>query len=271
MPPEHEFQSIGDILASPDFSGLIERIRRAGQGQPAAEETPAEQCSRCHDAGLVRRDVAVGHPDFGRLIECPCGIVAERRRERIWRSAQVPESMRDYSLDSFAALTGKHQLVADLREWQEDPTRSLLLVGDVGLGKTGLAIALLLDAIRAGRTGQYVVTPSFLARVRATYGAGNDGVDETDVIDSLVGCDVLVLDDLGKVRLTDWGQEKLYTVVNDRAAFANRRLIVTSNLDTQDGSLESHLWPATWDRIRGASTVIRLTGTSLRGARRVGG
>lgn len=271
MQPEREFESLGDILGRSDFAGLVERIRQAGGASGGADAPPtAERCSRCLDAGLVRRDVPVGHPDFGRLVECPCGIVAERRRDRIWRSAQVPESMRGYTLDSFADLTGKHRLVADLRTWQQDGRRSLLLVGAVGLGKTGLAIALLLDAIRAGRSGQYVVAPSFLARIRATYGGAADGVDELAVLDSLIGTDVLVLDDLGKVRLSDWGQEKLYTVVNERVV-AERPTIVTSNLDTEDGSIEAHLWPATWDRIRGSSLVIRLTGESLRGRRRVEG
>lgn len=270
MQPEREFQSLGEILGRPDFADLVERIRRCGDGAAPEDEPGGESCSRCHDAGLVRRDVALGHPDFGRLIECPCGIVAERRRERIWRSAQVPESMRGYTLDSFAELTGKHQLAADLRGWQSEGYRSLVLVGGVGLGKTGLAIALLLDAIRAGRSGQYVVAPSFLARIRATYGSSGDGFDELAVLDSLIGADLLVLDDLGKVRLSDWGQEKLYTVVNERAV-AERQTIVTSNLDTEDGAFEKHLWPATWDRIRGSSLVIRLTGQSLRGLRKAEG
>jgi hypothetical protein len=38
------------------------------------------RCLTCKDAGWLRYDVAVGHPDFNRLVECPdCSIVQERR------------------------------------------------------------------------------------------------------------------------------------------------------------------------------------------------
>jgi DNA replication protein DnaC len=162
-------------------------------------------------------------------------------------------------------MSGKQQLVDDVRAAWGGTDRWLLLTGPVGLGKTGLAVSLLLEAMRAGSGGLYVVTPSFLSRIRATYtrGKGDDETDEMAVLASVIEAPVLVLDDLGKVTLTEWGQEKLFTLVNERY-IAGRRTIVTSNLDTEDGSLEGHLWPATWDRIRGMSEVFRLTGSSLR-------
>jgi DNA replication protein DnaC len=171
--------------------------------------------------------------------------------------------MLDFTLDSFEVLTSKVDLVADLRAWLAGD-RDALLVGPVGLGKTGLAVAMLLEAMRNGSSGLYVVAPSFLSRIRATYNRAGEGVDELDVLESLATVNLLVLDDLGKVALTEWGQEKLFTVVNERYLYG-RRTIYTSNLEVDDGALEEHLWPATWDRIRGRSDVFKLTGDSLRG------
>ena len=234
-------------------------------GPVPVDEPPLVECPRCHDQGYLRRDVTAGESDFGRPVECPCGIVQTRRMRRIWASSEIPPTMRGYSLASFVLRSGKQQLVDDVRAVWAESDRWLLLTGSVGLGKTGLAVSLLLEAMHAGADGLYVVMPSFLSRIRATYtrSKDDDGTDETDVLASVIAAPVLVLDDVGKVTLTEWGQEKLFTVVNERY-IAGRRTIVTTNLDTEDGSLEGHLWPATWDRIRGMSEVFRLTGESLR-------
>lgn len=269
--PSHGFESMGDVLkrlglASATFSPAA---------PPAAKDDDPPACPHCHGSGYLRRDVPPEDPRFGRPAECfTCGTVQTRRMARIWASSQVPETMRGYTLDSFAERSGKAQLVADVRAAWADERRWLLFIGPVGLGKTGLAISLLLEEIRAGRGGLYVVTPSFLSRIRATYRERPDGeIDELDVLASVVEAPLLVLDDLGKVALTAWGQEKLFTLVNERH-LAGRRTIVTSNLDLHDSDgacrdrcacLEAHLESATWDRIRGMSDVFRLTGDSLRG------
>lgn len=266
--PDHGFESLGDILGKLGVKNLI--------GGDATDETGYVEpivCPRCRDHGYLRRDVPSHDPDFGRPVECSCGLIARRRYERIWAMSQVPASMRHFTLDSFAEASGKHELAADVRAAWDTTDRWLLFVGPVGLGKTGLAIALLLETIEAGIGGLYVVTPTFLSRIRATYTRTSDGeVDELDVLASVIEAPLLVLDDLGKVSLSEWGQEKLFTVVNERY-LARRRTIVTSNLDVHDPEtickdrctcLEAHLWEATWDRIRGQADVFRLTGESLR-------
>jgi DNA replication protein DnaC len=257
---DRDFESLGNVFKRPEFRELFERVFRGdGRGVDPDWSEPAINCARCNDTGFLARNVPPTDPEFGRPLECPCGIVATRRRMKIWRASQIPPTMLEYTLDSYAALTGNTALASDLRAWQETGDDALFL-GPVGVGKTGLAVALLLEAMRASRTGLYVVAPSFLSRIRATYGRDGD-VDETDVLESVVGVNDLVLDDLGKVKLTDWGQEKLFTVVNERYLYG-RRTIYTSNLDL--AGLEEHLWPATFDRIRARSSIFTLSGDSLR-------
>ncbi len=255
--PTHDFESLGDVL------------KRLGVTLPPPgelEPDPDPACFACRDAGYVSRD--------GAAVECfTCGLVQTRRAARIWASSRVPAAMRAFSLDSFLALTGDSALVENVRAVWDASDRWLLFVGPVGLGKTGLAVSLLNDHLRTGSTGLYVVTPTFLARIRATYTRTSDGeVDELDVLGSVVEAPLLVLDDLGKVALSPWGQEKLFTVVNERYLHG-RRTIVTSNLGLHDVEracgdgcrcLEAHLDPATWDRIRGMSEIFNLAGESLR-------
>lgn len=252
----HGFESLGDVLKR-----LGVKLDVEPDGDPP-DDYPFAECSICNDSGWLRHDVPASHHGFGRVIECPCGLIQTRRMQRMWHYSEIPVTMRNYTLESFVDRSGKRDLADDIQRVWDETERWLLLCGPVGVGKTGIAISLLLQMTTRMRSGLYVVTPTFLSRIRSTYGKDASG-DERDVMEVAIQSKVLVLDDLGKVALTEWGQEKLFTLINERY-LAGNRTVITSNLDTDDGSLEAHLWPATWDRIRGMSEVFRLTGESLR-------
>lgn len=260
MPPDHGFMSLGHVLHNLDVKAALSRLVTVTEEAAAIESEPS--CERCKGFGVLRRNVSADHPEFGRPVECPCGVVAARRRLRIWEASQIPPAFTGYTLDSYAERTGDLGLVETLREWQRG-LQWLVLVGDVGIGKSGLAASLLLDWMRAGQSGLYLVTPTFLSRLRATYREHGDDVDELAVMASVISAPLLVLDDVGTARLSEWGAEKLFTLVNERAMHG-RRTIVTSNLLVSDGALEAHVGPRTWDRIRGNATVVELRGESLR-------
>lgn len=264
MPPEHGFMSLGHILHNVDLRAAFDRLRAATAESEAASTSDDEpSCERCHGSGLLRRDVAASHPEFGRPIECSCGLVAARRRLRIWEAAQIPPKFRDYTLGSYAEVSGRRALVEQLASWI-DGERWLLLTGDVGVGKSGIAASLLIEGLRQGRSGLYVSMPMFLSRIRATYRDNGDPIDEMDVLGAVTSVPLLVLDDLGVVSLSEWGREKLYTLIDERVA-AGHRTIVTSNLRVPDGSLEAYLGARIWDRVRGLADVVNIAGESLRG------
>ena len=251
----HGFEAIGDVL---------KRIGVSLDVAPGVDDEPSPfaDCRRCNDTGWLRRDVPAAHTDFGRTVECPCGVIQTRRMQRMWQYSEIPPTMRHFTMESFVDCSGRRELADEIQRVWDDTDKWLLLCGPVGVGKTGIAISLLLQMTTRLRSGLYVVTPTFLSRIRSTYGKNGDA-DERDVMDAAIQCRVLVLDDVGKVALTDWGQEKLFTLINERH-LAGNRTIITSNLDIKDGSLEAHLWPATWDRIRGMSVVFSVSGESLR-------
>ena len=73
-------ERLGDTLSRMRIREALAQI----PVEPAAEEAPAPACARCRDAGFLRRDVPLGHPDFGKLVPCPCRSedMDARRRER---------------------------------------------------------------------------------------------------------------------------------------------------------------------------------------------
>jgi DNA replication protein DnaC len=106
--------------------------------------------------------------------------------------------------------------------------RGLLFFGPSGVGKTHLAAGVLKGVIRRGARGYFFETRELLRLVRDTY---NRSADETEmeVLQPVLDADVMVLDDLGAERTSEWVKETLGLVINTRYN-ARRATIVTSNL-----------------------------------------
>jgi DNA replication protein DnaC len=110
--------------------------------------------------------------------------------------------------------------------------RGLWFDGPVGTGKTSLAILLAKAAKDAGRSYAVYPVPRLLAEIKRTF--------DRDASDSYLGffrrlcsVDLLVLDDLGAEKQTEWVLEQLYSIVNER--WQDRRsVVVTTNIPDTD-------------------------------------
>lgn len=204
--------------------------------------------------------------------------VVAKRVEAAWAGAQIPSSYRDHTLESWVAISTDPEAAVKaemLRQWI-GTDRWLILTGQYGAGKTGLLVALLRElaaAVPGGQSVLFVNAPSMLRRVRATFDKGTDGPSEQEVVTALAEVGVLGLDDIGKERLSEWGQELLYDVINRRYS-EDRRTIVTTNLalrarsDSPELSLESHVQAATFWRLFERSQPLTLVGNLRMGGAR---
>ena len=110
--------------------------------------------------------------------------------------------------------------------------RGLWFDGPVGTGKTSLAILVAKAAKDAGRSYAVFPVPRLLAEIKRTF--------DRDASDSYMGffrrlctIDLLVLDDLGAEKQTEWVLEQLYSIVNER--WQDRRsIVVTTNVPDPD-------------------------------------
>jgi DNA replication protein DnaC len=107
-----------------------------------------------------------------------------------------------------------------------DAGKGLWLQGEVGTGKTTLAMLVSKAALDAGRSVAIYSLPRLLNLLREAIDS-EEG--KLDLLDRLTAVDLLHIDDLGAEARTDWVLEQLYSIVNARYE-AERAIVATTNL-----------------------------------------
>ena len=162
-----------------------------------------------------------------------------------------------------AALTDLHPTEQDpdgrVSGWLASGHLTLLLASkQPGLGKTHAAYAVGSQAVREGLTVEAYAAMELLSALRPNM---RDTAAPDKVLDDVVTCDVLVLDDLGRERITDWAQEQIHHVLNVRLA-SHLRTVVTTNLSSEE--VGQRYGSPLLDRILDDAVVVKVTGTSRR-------
>lgn len=177
-------------------------------------------CCRCGDAGRYR--------DASGVVICVCRLTGIPEREFLKRSG-IPETMRDYSLASWGASKARNIAEKYVTEWPPKP-HMLFLTGNVGSGKSGLGVGILRELwLRHHKVGRFVVAPELIRRFQATF--EEDAFEsKEDVHRETTLAPLLVLDDYGTEKATDFANAELFRLINDRHS-NGRPTIVTTNLD----------------------------------------
>ena len=187
-----------------------------------------------------------------------------RHIQRQWEAAEIPTALQAASFDSLDARysPGAHTACRAYAEAGEhDGRRGLLLVGPAGTGKSSLAVAVMratLERIR-GQRGVHLWQPAEgLAQIRRGYRSEDES--PPDVMD--LACNyLLVVDDLGKEKLTEWAAEQIYRLF-DFLWHEQRKVIVTTNLTPQQ--MKSDLDQALVSRIMGCCALVPVVGQDRR-------
>lgn len=147
---------------------------------------------------------------------------------------------------------------SEISAWCDEPEgRNLVLSGPVGCGKTHAAMAALRQVLPACLSWQIASVVELLERLRP---GGPEGE-----LERFASCSVLLLDDLGAERPTDWTAERLASII-DRRWNEERPIIATTNLTLgPDGELIEALGERSYSRLVGSGAVVlNLTGSDRR-------
>ena len=115
--------------------------------------------------------------------------------------------------------------------------KGLLMSGPVGSGKSHLAVAILKEVIAKGYTGLYYNSPDLMRDIRATFDRGAE-TREDDLLEEVTTTDLLVFDDVGAERMSDFVMDRFYLIINERYEGC-KPVLITTNLD--EAEMESRL------------------------------
>jgi DNA replication protein DnaC len=193
----------------------------------------AEICPICEGAGL-----RVVERANGRRVAEPCECRAERRQTRMIEQARIPQRYLHCSLDEYVPNYGGNnaslssalvQARSFVRAYPlETGGNGLLLTGSIGVGKTHLAVGMLQALVtERGAKGLFFDYRDLLKQVQNSYNRSVE-MTELEVLRPVFDAEVLVLDELGASKPTDWVWDTVAHILNTR--YNDRRTtIITTN------------------------------------------
>jgi DNA replication protein DnaC len=187
---------------------------------------------RCDGSGLLI--------DEGTNTARPCSCRAQKiaRAKARSLSAVIPKRYQNLSFDRPPIADLPRPVTFAVRRYVEDlgshvaAGRGLWIFGDVGTGKTSLAMLVSQAALRAGHSVAIYSMPTLLRQIRATYGEDSEDTDVA-LLERLATVDLLHLDDVGAERMTPWVAELLYSLVNARYE-EEKAILLTTNIAELD-------------------------------------
>jgi DNA replication protein DnaC len=169
--------------------------------------------------------------------KCECGT--EQRAERLIENANIPPNYQRASLDSFVlpqdnptasrTLGGALlQAKAFARDFPSGNPPGLLFIGEPGAGKTHLAVGVMKQLLEKGHECLFFDYQNLLDRIRSGYNPAS-GASDKEAYRAALDAPVLLLDDLGAHRVTEWVEDTVAAIITYRCNH-RKPLIATTNL-----------------------------------------
>jgi DNA replication protein DnaC len=214
----------------------------------------------CDGSGWIEVDDMTARP-------CECRALKAKRKQSRRLGTGIPKRFRGVGFDRQPIADMDPTLIREIRSYVRDISgnldrgRGLWLFGDVGTGKTSLAMLVSKAALEAGRSVAIYSMPRLLSDIKETYEDRSER-SYMELFERLVGVDLLHIDDLGAEKRTEWVLEQLYSIINERWQ-EQRSIIVTTNLIDVD-ELREQIGPRTVSRLHEMCDLIPIMGRDRR-------
>lgn len=249
---------VDDSGLSEEQRARVKELQEQHASAPPRRHVPAPAIPVSNDEEIPSPDVLRARAD--RVEEDRQEAEARRRRrqaeDRVIRDdrwpALIPPEWRDARIEELPEAL--HELALDWLSLDPDERRNLLLFGPVGVGKTFVAYSVAREAYIRHETVAIYQISVLLDRLRPNSGY-------PDTLQRCLDVDVLVLDDLGAERSTDWADERLAIIIDHRWQW-HRSIVLTTNVEPSQ--LPEMIGERLSSRLLHGSTPYRLTGDDLR-------
>lgn len=193
----------------------------------ASADKSAAPCARCGGTGWKHV-----RPDSERVVRCDCFM--QVRAGRLLEHAGIPARYEKCEFSDYRTDTNQALAAAKIatEKWANDyplDKRGLLLIGPRGVGKTHLSIAALKQVMRKGVTCSFCDYRELLKRIQNSYNPSVQAT-ELEVLRPIFESEIVVLDDLGAVKPSEWVWDTVSLVLNTRYN-ENLTTIITTNFE----------------------------------------
>lgn len=237
-----------------------EKMKKAGIVKPGFF------CEKCKDSGYFG----------GKLCDCVKNVAKKIAFEELSRSLPLD----NYSFDNFdlnyypdtdidgANPRKRASAILNLcKQFVEDfpnVSRSLLFMGDAGLGKTHLSLALVREILSKGYGVVYGSAQNLFGAAEKEHFSYSG---ETSIEDSLLNCDLLVIDDLGTEFYSSFTASLFYNIINSRL-LSEKATVINTNLSFDE--LEKRYTPRITSRFIGGYDMKKFIGPDIRQIKALG-
>ena len=203
----------------------------------SAEAAPTSVCPHCFGTGM---EVVPGKG----ARRCRCRT--ENQAKKLFEAARIPRRYAECSLQNYYPAQGNgSQLRAfnyAFRLVREYPAvdRGLLFMGPVGVGKTHLAVAIIRGLIEKGVPCLFYDFGTLLKEIQDSYNPVSQ-TSELRILAPVYQAEVLVLDELGASKPTDWVRDTMMQVIGTRYNERKLTIITTNYMDARRNPVEETL------------------------------
>jgi DNA replication protein DnaC len=241
--------------------------KSAAPDRSAATPAQPEACSYCFGSGM---EVVAGKG--ARRCRCRAGD----QRTKLLEAARIPRRYELCSLQNFFPVQGKYYTIQGnafrfaytLARMYPAVERGLLLMGPVGVGKTHLSVAIIRDLIeKKGIQCLFYEFGTLLKEIQNSYNPISQ-TSELKVLAPVFDAEVLVLDELGASKPTDWVRDTMMQIINTRYNDKKLTIFTTNYLDTRraerDETLEDRIGVRLRSRLYEMCKTIQIEGEDYR-------